>query len=147
MLPAADRPKVGGRRRATALVRRALRRAVGRSGLGLGAARVLVRGLGEAGAGGELALSAAEYPGGALDWHSFDVAAGRSSAPSRPTKPAADVVRTVMPAPVRYSGMAADRWWQFEDAQVNLNRIEGDPDELMRLLLVEFALLTATTGS
>ena len=37
--------------------------------------------------------------------------------------------------------MAADRWWEFEDAQVNFNRIEGDPDELLRLLLVQFALV------
>ena len=42
-------------------------------------------------------------------------------------------MRTVLPAPVRYPGMAADRWWQFEDARVNLNRIEGDADELLRL--------------
>ena len=37
------------------------------------------------------------------------------------------VVRTVIPAPVRYAGMAADRFWELEDSQVNLNRIEGDP--------------------
>jgi hypothetical protein len=52
-----------------------------------------------------------------------------------------DVVQTMMPAPVRYPGIAADRWWQFEDARVNLNRVEGDPDELLRLLLVDFSLL------
>jgi hypothetical protein len=47
----------------------------------------------------------------------------------------------VLPAPVRYPGMAADRWWQFEDARVNLNRIDGDPDDLLRLALVDFSLL------
>ena len=97
--------------------------------------------------GGELALSAPEYPGGALEWHSFDVDRPRSSARSRPTRRPSRVVRTVVPAPVRYAGMAADRFWELEDGQVNLNRIEGDPDELLRLLLVEFALRTATTGS
>ena len=60
-------------------------------------------------------------------------AAGRSEAASRSSARSC-------PAPVRYSGMAADRFWELEDGQVNLNRIEGDPDELMRLLLVEFAL-------
>src|SRR5262249_58425464 len=50
------------------------------------------------------------------------------------------VVRTVVPAPVRYPGMAADRFWELEGSQVNVNRIEGDPDELLRLLLVDFAL-------
>ena len=52
-------------------------------------------------------------------------------------------MRTVMPAPLRYPGMAADRWWQFEDARVNLNRIEGDADDLLRLALVDFSLLYA----
>ena len=35
--------------------------------------------------------------------------------------------------------MASDRWWEFEDGKVNFSRIEGDPDELMRLLLIQFA--------
>jgi hypothetical protein len=89
---------------------------------------------------GELGLTAAEYPGGALEWHSFDVAPGLGLG-AKPADPGPEtLVRTVVPAPVRYSGMAADRFWELEDSQVNFNRIEGDPDELMRLLLVEFAL-------
>ena len=89
---------------------------------------------------GELALSALEYHGGALEWHSFDLDPNLKLG-ARPADPKPEtVVRTVVPAPVRYSGMAADRFWQLEDAQVNFNRVEGDPDELMRLLLVEFAL-------
>jgi hypothetical protein len=89
---------------------------------------------------GELGLTATEYPGGALEWYSFDVdpALKLGVKPADP-KPA-QMVRTLVPAPVRYSGMAADRFWELEDGQVNFNRIEGDPDELMRLLLVEFAL-------
>ena len=89
---------------------------------------------------GELGLTATEYPGGALEWHSFDIdpALTLGAKPADP-KPQ-PLIRTVVPAPVRYSGMAADRFWELEDSQVNFNRIEGDPDELMRLLLVEFAL-------
>jgi hypothetical protein len=90
--------------------------------------------------GGEVAFAAPEYPGGALEWHSFDLdpqlRLGIQAADAGPE----NIVRTVIPAPVRYAGMAAGRWWEFEDGRVNLSRIEGDPDELMRLLLVEFAL-------
>lgn len=89
----------------------------------------------------ELTLSAPEYPGGTVDWHSFDVAFQVSLGVRRSDPRMEIVTRTVMPSPVRYPGMAADRWWQFEDSRVNVSRIEGDPDELMRLLLVEFALL------
>jgi hypothetical protein len=89
---------------------------------------------------GELALTAAEYHGGTLEWHSFD-ADPKLTLGLKPADPKPEpVVRTVIPAPVRYSGMAAARFWELEDSQVNFNRIEGDPDELMRLLLVEFAL-------
>jgi hypothetical protein len=92
------------------------------------------------GGDGELALVAPEYPGGELEWYSFDLDQGLSLG-VRPADPGPqNVVRTLIPAPVRYAGMAADRWWEFEDARVNLSRVEGDPDELMRLLLVEFAL-------
>jgi hypothetical protein len=100
--------------------------------------------VGAAGAeGSELVLSAREHHGGPLDWYSFDADIGVSIS-GTPDDPQMDVVTQVlMPAPVRYPGMAADRWWQFEDARVNLSRVEGDPDELLRLLLVEFALLYA----
>jgi hypothetical protein len=87
-----------------------------------------------------MALSAADYPGGDLDWYSFDVDVRRSVSPT--TRPRFEILtRTVMPARVRYAGMAADRWWQFEDGQVNLGRVEGDADDLLRMLLIEFALL------
>jgi hypothetical protein len=91
--------------------------------------------------GGELGLAAPEYPGGALEWHSFDLDPGlRLGADATDPQPQ-NVVRTVIPAPVRYAGMASDRWWELEDGRVNLTRIQGDPDELLRLLLVEFALV------
>jgi hypothetical protein len=90
---------------------------------------------------GELTLEAPEYPGGKLDWHSFNwnptLKLGIQPGDPQPDS----LTRTVMPAPLRYPGIAADRWWEFEDALVNFNRIEGDPDELMRLLLVQFALV------
>jgi hypothetical protein len=37
--------------------------------------------------------------------------------------------------------MPANRWWEFEDAQVNFGRVQAAPDELLRLMLVEFALI------
>jgi hypothetical protein len=89
--------------------------------------------------GGEAVLTAPEYPGGRLEWYSFDLEQGSLGARASDPAPQ-NVVRTLIPAPVRYSGMAADRWWEFEDGRVNLSRVQGDPDELMRLLLVEFAL-------
>jgi hypothetical protein len=90
---------------------------------------------------GELALAAPEYPGGTLEWYSFDLDPGLHLGLDASDPQPQNVVRTVIPAPVRYAGMASDRWWELEDGSVNLTRIQGDPDELLRLLLVEFALV------
>jgi hypothetical protein len=46
----------------------------------------------------------------------------------------------VIPAPVTYRGMPAARWWEFEDSAVDFGQIEAEPDDLARLLLVEFAI-------
>ncbi len=43
--------------------------------------------------------------------------------------------------PLRFAGMPADRYWQFEDGQVNLGALEVQPHDVARLLLVEFATI------
>jgi hypothetical protein len=47
----------------------------------------------------------------------------------------------MLPSPVRYPGMPADRYWEFEDARVNLGALDAGPADLARLLLVEFGLV------
>lgn len=90
---------------------------------------------------GELALDAPEYPGGSLDWYSFNLNTNLRLGVQASDPQPEMLARTLLPNRVRYPGMAADRWWEFEDAGVNFSRIEGDPDELMRLLLVQFAMV------
>jgi hypothetical protein len=46
----------------------------------------------------------------------------------------------VIPAPVRYHGIPADRWWAFEDAQVNFGAISAGPLDLMHMVMMSFAL-------
>ncbi len=88
---------------------------------------------------GERVLTAQEYAGGRLDWHDFDAnpevtLGGRNDAAP------ANVTRTVIPAPLSFRGMAAARFWELEDAVVNLDAVEAAPTDLVRMLLVEFAL-------
>jgi hypothetical protein len=40
--------------------------------------------------------------------------------------------------------MPAPRWWEFEDAQVDFGGVDAGPEDLARLLLIEFA---ATYGN
>ena len=87
--------------------------------------------------GGELVLTAADYGGGGLDWYDVDPAARASLGAAGGV--VSDVVRATLPTPVRFPGMPAERWWQLEDAAVDLGSIDAAPDDLARLLLVEFA--------
>lgn len=87
---------------------------------------------------GELVLSAPEYLEGHLDWFSFVVSPGVSLGAAQPIS---SVTSNFLPVPVTFRGMPSPRLWEFEDAKVNFGKVEADPQDLARLLLVEFALI------
>lgn len=87
----------------------------------------------------ELALTAKEYHGGHLDWYAFDVNPDVSLGAAGDTV-STDVTRTAIPAPVSFRGMPAMRFWEFEDAQVDFGSVDAGPTDLVRMLLVEFAI-------
>ena len=92
-----------------------------------------------AGPQGELTLAAPGHDGGHLDWPSFDLT--RDDHLVHGLKPGTTPVRkvTAVPTPVRYSGMPAARWWEFEDAKVHFGDLDAGPADLARLLVAEFA--------
>ena len=87
-----------------------------------------------------LELDAPEYPGGMLDWFHFDVAAPADAAsgdePGRFRKRL-----TSLPNPVRFAGMPASRWWEFEDRDVDFGDMAGGPEDLARSVLAAFAMV------
>jgi hypothetical protein len=84
------------------------------------------------------AFVADRYTGEPLDWPSFDHSGTPLGAISTP--PAA-VTRTLIPVPVRFKGMPAPRYWQLEDASVDIGAIDAGPADTARLMLREFALI------
>ena len=91
------------------------------------------------GPGGELTLVAPRHDGGHLDWPSFDLS--QDAAEAHGLGPGQIPARTAaaVPVPVRYTGMPASRWWEFEDGQVNFGDLDAGPADLARLLVAEFA--------
>jgi hypothetical protein len=88
---------------------------------------------------GETVLTAPEYPGGDLDWHTFSIDPG---GPLGGTAPApAPLNRTVFPTPVRFSGMPLPRWWAIEDGRTNFAAVSPDSSDVTRLIFLEFALV------
>jgi hypothetical protein len=88
---------------------------------------------------GEKVLTAQEYFSGHTDWHDFNVNDGASLQAGNDAVGTA-VTRTVMPVPASYPGMPATRFWEFEDAQVDFGSVNAGPEDLARMLLVEFAI-------
>jgi len=89
---------------------------------------------------GERLLVASEYARGDLDWHAFDQRPGGSIGAAADATAREELVRTAIPAPVTYRGMPVARWWEFEDGQVNFGAVDAGPTDLLRLLLLGFAL-------
>jgi hypothetical protein len=87
---------------------------------------------------GEMVLSTPEYLEGHLDWFSF-VANPKHSLGA--TVEVSSVTSRFLPVPVSFRGMPSPRLWEFEDARVNFGKVEANPQDLARLLLVEFALV------
>ncbi|HWC25133.1 MAG TPA: hypothetical protein VG474_00995 [Solirubrobacteraceae bacterium] len=85
---------------------------------------------------GDVELTAAEYPGGSLDWWAFDVAA-----PSEESDADEPEIRSFggVPGPARFGGMPAARFWEMEDARFDPGAVDAAPTDLGRLLLVSFA--------
>jgi hypothetical protein len=92
-----------------------------------------------AGPRGELTLLAPEHDGGHLDWPSFDLVGDKENGHGLGTGNVPQRVRTAVPTPVRYSGMPASRFWEFEDSEVHFGDLDAGPADLARLLVAEFA--------
>jgi hypothetical protein len=89
--------------------------------------------------GGEVVLSAPEHTGEHLDWYAFDVVTDPAASHGLAGAPVPVRAVAGVPTPVRYTGMPADRWWEFEEAAVNFGAIDAGPGDLARLLVAEFA--------
>jgi hypothetical protein len=108
-------------------------------------------------ASGETQLIADQYPGGHLDWYSFDVnartgtrlvlqgghASGTSVSPKQPTRRLPSYTRSFLPSQLMFDGMPNTRWWKFEESKVRFGGVTPATTDIAKLLLVEFGLVYA----
>ena len=89
--------------------------------------------------GGSMVLKADEYTDGQLDWDDFRAEAaplGDAVAPPEQSF----TVASRHPSPVRYPGMPAERYWEFEDGNVSFAGAEAGVTDMLRMTITEFAL-------
>jgi hypothetical protein len=96
-------------------------------------------GVGAMGSSGEIVLSAQEYADGTVDWHS--VSGGTQSLGTPGATSSTITVPPSLPTPVEFAGKPADRFWEFEDANVNFAIVDAGPTDLARLSMIEFSLV------
>ncbi len=85
---------------------------------------------------GERTLTAEQYADGNLEWYSFDLN-GDINMGTGQDDPGELVTRTVIPAPVTFHGMPAPRFWELEDARIDLGALRPGATDLAQMLLVE----------
>jgi hypothetical protein len=86
----------------------------------------------------EIVLAAPEYVEGSLDWYSF---VHRADAKLGAIGSSVQIKRSMMPAPLSFRGRPKRRWWEFENSQTDFGSVKAAPEDLSRLMLVEFALI------
>ena len=90
------------------------------------------------GAGNAVTLAVHPNENGSVDWSSFDVES--TTAEPFPTTLPQKVAREI-PTHVRFPGMPAPRFWHFENGDLPLPDLDVARTELIRLLVVDFAML------
>lgn len=98
-------------------------------------------GTGVAESTGPVVLAGSEYDGSGVSWAQVDAvdpmpdwAADLTGGPGTGTR-----IVSLLPAPLSYPSMPADRFWEFEDRRVSLGRVGGGPTDLVKILAVDFA--------
>jgi hypothetical protein len=82
--------------------------------------------------------TAKEYDGGSVDWYTFN----RSSTPiAGGTGKPVSTTKSFTATPVTFRGMPARRFWEMEDASINIAELSAAAEDLGRVLLRDFALI------
>ncbi len=79
---------------------------------------------------GDALLTIDDHRGGPLDWFAADAAGGPVLVPAAHPRP-------VLPAPLQYPGAPASRFWQIEDAEVDIGGYPPDMAHTATMLMVD----------
>ena len=84
-------------------------------------------------------LDAPDYQSGHLDWYSFD----RAEIGIDPTGQSKESAAT-MPVRVSFAAMPDKRLFAFEDSTLHLAGMEVEQDDLVRLMIIDFSLISGS---
>jgi len=85
---------------------------------------------------GATTLAITDHDGGDLDWYSVD-----ADIPPDPAAASARQTMPLVPSRMHYPGAPLPRWWQIEDAQVDIGGFPPDRSHFATLLLLEASVM------
>lgn len=88
----------------------------------------------------QVALAADPDRDGDLEWFAFDHL-GEPLPEGVPQPSAVEIRRAVIPGPVKFRGMPAERFWDFEDGRVDFGGLRPDRRDLAAMILMDFMLV------
>jgi hypothetical protein len=93
--------------------------------------------------GSQTILAATQYPGGHLDWFSFDSVTNEKIALEEEGDPLdeGEQIESFLPGPVRFKGQPQPRFWEMEETETDFGKIETSATGLLHLMLAEFGLI------
>jgi hypothetical protein len=86
-------------------------------------------------------VAAPDFPGGQLDWYSFDYTTPAIAGGSTP--PALSNA-TVIPSRIAIPGARGPTFWEFDDARTDLGSLDIQTVDLPKMLLADFAAVAAS---
>lgn len=84
-------------------------------------------------------LNAPDYQAGHLDWFSFD---HTETVPQNIPDGALPAEEQYIPLNVSFPSMPAKRLFAFEDSSIDLTKMDVEPGEILKLMLLDFALIS-----
>jgi len=87
-------------------------------------------------------LTGQDFQGGELDWYSFDYA--NPAIASENAQPPATRNATVIPHRISVPGTRGTKFWEFDDAQIDLGNLDTQLVDLTKMLLADFAAIAAS---
>lgn len=87
-----------------------------------------------------------EYAAGKLDWYAFDIEKNTSAFSDlvSATLDEGEVKKetfSFIPTEARFAGMPNNRWWEFEDAKVDLGNLSAESTDIAKSITAEYALI------
>jgi len=92
-------------------------------------------------------LSADEYEGGEIDWYSFSLnpSSDLASSPGDSKTLSGKETLTVVPSHLQFRGLPGRRWWQFEDAQLDMGSIDVNKTDIPRMAIINMVVNQANS--